>query len=68
MSHAPRPPRHAWPVLALITAVGIVGCNDSPTIAAHGTTPSPRPTPSRPVWAPCRPPWNGGSRSSWRHG
>jgi uncharacterized protein (TIGR02246 family) len=34
MSHAPRPPRHAWPVLALITAVGIVGCNDSPTIAA----------------------------------
>jgi uncharacterized protein (TIGR02246 family) len=34
MSHAPRPPRHAWPVLALITAVGIVGCDDSPTIAA----------------------------------
>jgi uncharacterized protein (TIGR02246 family) len=34
MSHAPRPSRRAWPVLALITAVGIAGCNDSPTVAA----------------------------------
>jgi len=34
MSHAPRPPRNAWPVLALITAVAFAGCDDSSTVAA----------------------------------
>jgi uncharacterized protein (TIGR02246 family) len=34
MSHAPRPRLHAWPVLALLTAVAIAGCDDSPTVAA----------------------------------
>jgi uncharacterized protein (TIGR02246 family) len=35
MSHAPRRPRHGWPVLALMTAVIVAGCDDSPTAATQ---------------------------------
>jgi uncharacterized protein (TIGR02246 family) len=34
MSHPQSARLHAWPVLALLTAVSIAGCDDSPTVAA----------------------------------
>jgi uncharacterized protein (TIGR02246 family) len=37
MSHAPSAGRHGWPVLALLTAVIVAGCDGSPTATQHHT-------------------------------
>jgi uncharacterized protein (TIGR02246 family) len=35
MFQAPRRPRHGWPVLVLLTAVIVAGCDGSPTATQH---------------------------------
>ncbi len=54
MPHAPSPRRHAWPVFALLTAVAVAGCDDSPTALPSADAPAVfAAAPLRPIQGDC---------------